>query len=122
MKLKSTSKIILVIIKIIAVVFISLSVLRSQDVTPFPAIPEIVPYRLIPTHDPTCPFEIEIIHPIYMNGMVPQLAYETEEILKERVVFEETNPYAINEIFTIDDKPYYLIKLPLTGLNGWRYD
>lgn len=111
-----------IVSKLIVIALIGLSVVRGQDEITFPAKVEMVPYRLIPTHDPTCPFEIQIIRPVHMDGMVSQLAYETEEILKERVVFEETNPYAINEIFTIDDKPYYLIKLPFSGINGWRHD
>ena len=47
--------------------------------------------------------------------------YEDEfvEVIKERVVFEVTNPFAHNEIFSIDGKQYYLLRVPYTGVN-WK--
>ena len=40
---------------------------------------------------------------------------EIEEILIDRIVFEETNRYAVNEVFIIDDQPYLLVRVPFTG-------
>ena len=80
---------------------------------------EMIPYRLIPSMDIECPIQIEIIHPISMLG-VPVI-YEDEfvEVIKERVVFEVTNPFAHNEIFSIDGKQYYLLRVPYTGVS-WK--
>jgi|TARA_R110002096_G_scaffold210634_6_gene397975 hypothetical protein len=80
---------------------------------------EMIPYRLVPSMDIECPIHIEIIHPISMLG-VP-LIYEDEfiEVIKERVVFETTNPFAQNEIFSIDGKQYYLLRVPYTGVS-WK--
>jgi len=80
---------------------------------------EMIPYRLVPSMDIECPIQIEIIHPISMLG-VPVI-YEDEfvEVIKERVVFEVTNPFAHNEIFSIDGKQYYLLRVPYTGVS-WK--
>lgn len=80
---------------------------------------EVVPYRLIPTYDLECPFEIEILRPIQVESLVSVQSDETMEILKERVIFEETNPFAVNEAFSIDDKYYFLMKLPYDGHTRW---
>jgi hypothetical protein len=80
---------------------------------------EMIPYRLVPSMDIECPIQIEIIHPISMLG-VP-IIYEDEfiEVIKERVIFETTNPFAQNEIFSIDGKQYYLLRVPYTGVS-WK--
>ena len=72
---------------------------------------------------------ISVIHLILVVGTlilcssmlgVP-LIYEDEfiEVIKERVVFETTNPFAQNEIFSIDGKQYYLLRVPYTGVS-WK--
>ena len=33
----------------------------------------------------------------------------------DRIVFEETNYWGVNEIFYVDDRPYILVRLPYTG-------
>jgi len=75
---------------------------------------EMIPYRIIPSHD-DCHIEIEIIDPITFSGMVKVHAIETEEIILDRIVYELTNPFAQNEIFIIDGKHYYLLRIPYTG-------
>jgi hypothetical protein len=80
---------------------------------------EMVPYRLIPTYDVECPFEIEILRPLQVESFISVQSNETMEILEERVIFEETNPFAVNEAFSIDDKFYFLIKLPHDGHTRW---
>ena len=47
--------------------------------------------------------------------MVERHSDEVREILIDRIVFEITNPYSQNELFSIDDKYYYVIRLPYTG-------
>ena len=66
---------------------------------------EMVPYRLIPTYQ--------------VESFISVQSDETMEILEERVIFEETNPFAVNEAFSIDDKFYFLIKLPHDGHTRW---
>ena len=75
---------------------------------------EMIPYRIIPAYN-GCHVEIEIIDPITFSGMVRVHAAETEEIILDRIVYELTNPFAQNEIFKIDDKFYYLLRVPYTG-------
>ena len=36
----------------------------------------------------------------------------------ERIVFEEINPWAVNDMFYIDEKPYYLLRIPF---QGWEW-
>ena len=43
------------------------------------------------------------------------------EIIYERIAFEMVNPDHINEIFKIDGKLYYLIRIPYTG-TIWNED
>jgi len=76
---------------------------------------EVVPYRLIPSHDQYCQISIELIEPTLFLTIPDVHRQEIHEILIERVVFEETNPFAHNEPFKIDDNVYQLIKLPNTG-------
>ena len=44
---------------------------------------------------------------------------ETMEIVMDRIVYEETSQYAMREMFYIDDKPYYLVRLPFTDGQQW---
>tara|TARA_R100001377_G_scaffold81198_1_gene60582 strand:- start:1288 stop:1626 length:339 start_codon:yes stop_codon:yes gene_type:complete len=76
---------------------------------------EMIPYRLVPSGDVTCPMDIEIIQPLTMVGIPILYNDELEEIIMDRIVFEITNPFAQNEIFKIDDKFYYLLRVPYTG-------
>ena len=36
----------------------------------------------------------------------------------DRIVFEEINPWAVNDMFYIDEKPYYLLRIPF---QGWEW-
>tara|TARA_R110000803_G_scaffold182878_1_gene245278 strand:+ start:406 stop:747 length:342 start_codon:yes stop_codon:yes gene_type:complete len=80
---------------------------------------EMIPFRVIPTGDITCPIGIEIIQPITMLGVSILYNDELEEIIMDRAIFEVTNPFAQNEIFEIDGKSYYLLRIPYTGVI-WR--
>lgn len=85
---------------------------------------EIVPYRLVPANDVYCQINVELIEPITMMGMPDIYKEEITEILIERVVFEETNPFAINEVFQIDTSFYRLVRVPNTGeqwSNPWTH-
>ena len=81
---------------------------------------EIVPYRLTPSYDVHCPINIELVEPVTFMLMPDIYKQEVYEILLDRVVFEETNPFALNEPFQVDDKYYQLIRIPNTGDN-WYY-
>jgi hypothetical protein len=90
-----------------------LSLLYSQE------LPEMVPYRLLPcdySPDEWLELEIEIIAPLSVDGVPTVHREETLEILYERINFEIINPDMRNEMFTIDDKLYYLIRLPFNGI------
>ena len=78
---------------------------------------EMIPYRLLPSHDVSCPISIEIIKPVSFNGLSTIYSYEIEEIIIDRVIFETTNQFAQNEVFEIDGKHYYLLRVPYTGAN-----
>jgi len=85
---------------------------------------EIVPYRLVPANDPYCQINVELIEPVTMMNMPDIYKEELTEILIDRAVFEETNPFAINEVFQIDTKFYRLVRVPNTGDNWsgpWRH-
>ena len=80
--------------------------------------PEMIPYRLIPNDyypDDHLELEIELIHPYTMENMVKTHREETLEIIYERINFETINPDQNNQIFYIDQKLYYLIRIPYTG-------
>ena len=81
---------------------------------------EIVPYRLVPANDVYCQINVELIEPVTMMGMPDIYKEEITEILIERVVFEETNPFAINEVFQIDTLSEFraILKKKIKGLNG----
>ena len=76
---------------------------------------EMIPYRIVPSGDVNCPMDIEIIHPLTMTGIPIVYSDELEEIIMDRISFEIINPFAQNEIFNIDDKSYYLLRIPYTG-------
>jgi hypothetical protein len=50
-----------------------------------------------------------------MTGIPIVYSDELEEIIMDRISFEIINPFAQNEIFNIDDKSYYLLRIPYTG-------
>tara|TARA_Y100001973_G_C5198016_1_gene335649 strand:- start:1187 stop:1597 length:411 start_codon:yes stop_codon:yes gene_type:complete len=82
--------------------------------------PEIVPYRFVPAYDDYCWVDIEIIEPLTIQNMVGIQKTEVIEILKERVGFELVNPMEKSQIFSIDDKLYYLVRLPYDyGTPDW---
>jgi len=92
---------------------LALSLLYNQE------LPEMVPYRLVPIDynpDELLELEVEIIEPLSADGLVKVHKEETLEILYERINFEIINPEMRNEMFKIDDKLYYLIRLPYNGL------
>lgn len=76
---------------------------------------EMIPYRIVPSGDVNCPVDIEIIHPLAMAVIPIVYSDELEEIIMDRIAFEIINPFAQNEIFNIDDKSYYLLRIPYTG-------
>ena len=76
---------------------------------------EIVAYRLVPSFDTYCQISVELVEPSTSMALPDAYKEEIHEILIERVVFEETNPFSHNEPFRIDDKLYQLVKLPNTG-------
>jgi len=80
---------------------------------------EMIPYRLVPSGDVNCPIDIEIIQPLTMTGIPIVYSDELEEIIMDRIAFEIINPFAQTEIFNIDDKSYYLLRIPYTG-SIWR--
>jgi len=80
---------------------------------------EMIPYRLVPSGDVNCPIDIEIIHPLTMTHIPIVYSDELEEIIMDRIAFEIINPFVQNEIFNIDDKCYYLLRIPYTGVD-WK--
>ena len=75
-------------------------------------------------NDVYCQINVELIEPVTMMGMPDIYKEEITEILIERVVFEETNPFAINEVFQIDTSFYRLVRVPTTGeqwSNPWTH-
>ena len=100
--------------------------LRGQNINVDPILlqstfdnpkPEIIAYQLVPGQDNYCHFEIDILQAFaWTNIPVPQRE-ETKEIIEDRIVFEETNPWATSEVFYIDDKAYFLVRVPYTGID-----
>ena len=113
---KSTLSILHIVIAILAFAF---GVSLKGQAYPNANTPlEMVPYRLVPSDDLLRPFvffEIEIIEPASFNNMVEVYSDEIREILRERIVFEIVNPHSASEMFIIDERYYYLIRLPNTG-------
>lgn len=77
--------------------------------------PEIIAYQLVPGRDMYCHFEIQIVEAFAWNNIPEMQREETKEIVIDRIVFEHTNPWAINEMFYIDDKAYFLVRVPYQG-------
>ena len=77
--------------------------------------PEIIAYQLVPGRDMYCHFEIQIIEAFAWNNIPEMQREETKEIVIDRIVFENTNPWAVNEMFYIDDKAYFLVRVPFQG-------
>ena len=80
--------------------------------------PEMIPYRLIPSDphpDYLLEIEIELIHPYTVETMVEVHRQEVLDIIYERIEFETINPNGRNQIFEIDNKLSYLIRIPYTG-------
>jgi len=77
--------------------------------------PEIIAYQLVPGQDMYCHFEIQIIEAFAWNNIPEMQREETKEIIIDRIIFEHTNPWAINEMFYIDDKGYFLVRVPFQG-------
>ena len=93
--------------------FLCISKLNGQE------RPEMIPYRLVPMdYDPDeiLELEIELIHPYQIQTLVEVHKQETVEIIYERIGYEIINPESRNEIFKIDGKLYYLIRIPYTGV------
>ena len=85
--------------------------------------PEMIQYRLVPSDphpDYRLEIEIELIHPYTVETMVEVHRQETLDIIYERIEFETINPEGRNQIFKIDNKLYYLIRIPYTGAS-WDY-
>ena len=77
--------------------------------------PEIIAYQLVPGRDMYCHFEIQIVEAFAWNNIPEMQREETKEIVIDRIIFEHTNPWAINEMFYIDDKGYFLVRVPFQG-------
>ena len=86
-----------------------------QDQAPGVERPEIIAYQLVPGKDMYCHFEIQIVEAFAWNNIPEMQREETKEIVIDRIVFEHTNPWAINEMFYIDDKAYFLVRVPFQG-------
>ncbi len=56
-------------------------------------LPEIVPYRLVPSGDNFCHMEIEIVEPQSFTHMLEIQKEETLDILKERAAHEMIQPH-----------------------------
>ena len=60
---------------------------------------------------------IEIIQPYAIDNLVRVHREEVLEIIYQRIEFEILNPQSHNQIFKIDGKLYYLIRIPYTGVS-----
>ena len=82
--------------------------------------PEMIPYRLVPgdgIYDWRLEFEVELIQPYQVENLVEVHKHETLDIIYERISFEIIHPQYQNQIFKIDGKFYYLIRIPYTGVS-----
>jgi len=79
---------------------------------------EMVPYRIVPMTS-ICDMEIEFINPSNLDSMYQRDKEELVEILKERIIFELTVPFARNLVFYIGEQAYYLIQIPYDGVD-WK--
>ena len=98
-----------------ATLILSISLTEAQSYPKAGQKVEMVPYRLVASDDLQCNIEIQIIEPASFNNMVQVYSDEIREILRERIVFEVINPHSASEMFIIDERYYYLIRLPNTG-------
>ena len=80
----------------------------------FQVRPEVVPYSMVLSEAVGygCWLEIEIIEPISIKHLDQWTREEIKELLIKRAAFEEINPTERNCIFTIDNKAYYMVKIP----------
>ena len=80
----------------------------------FQVRPEVVPYSMVLSEAVGygCWLEIEIIEPISIKHLDQRTREEIKELLIKRAAFEEINPTERNGIFTIDNKAYYMVKIP----------
>ena len=113
-KMKSLSTL-HVILAILAFVFSA--ILKGQVL--LTTKPEIIAYRLVPSWDVHCQIKIEIVEGVGWDDLYEPHKEETMEIVMDRIVFEETSQYAMREMFYIDNKPYYLVRLPFTDGQQW---
>jgi len=81
-------------------------------------LPEIVPYRLVPSQDYSCFIEIEIVEPVNAQYTYQTHREEILEILMERAAYEEINPMERSQMFSIDGKTYYLVRIPYNFENS----
>ena len=81
-------------------------------------LPEIVPYRLVPSQDYSCFIEIEIVEPVNAQYTHQTHREEILEILMERAAYEEINPMERSQMFSIDNKTYYLVRIPYNFENS----
>ena len=101
------------------VIFIMMGFLYGNQIRP-----EMIPYRLVPSDphpDYLLEIEIELVHPYTVEAMVEVHRQEVLDIIYERIEFETINPNGRNQIFEIDNKLYYLIRIPYTGV-PWDYN
>ncbi len=114
---------------LVAIVTFILTFSKGQDfIVPDPILlqageygnpkPEIIAYQLVPGQNDYCHFEIQILEAFAWDSIPEAQREETKEIIEDRIVFEETNPWAISELFFIDERAYFLVRVPYTGL-GW---
>jgi len=102
------------VIKVLKYFLISIAVL-SMAKSESDVKPEIIGYVLKPSNDVHCQIQIEIVESFNWENESATLQEEILEILMDRIIFEETNYWGVNEIFYVIDKPFILIRLPYTG-------
>jgi hypothetical protein len=81
--------------------------------------PELIAYRLVPSYGPYCEIKIEIVEAFGWEYLPEPQREETLDIVMDRIVFEETNYWGVNEPFIIDDILYILIRVPYTDGSLW---
>jgi|TARA_B100001094_G_C17914082_1_gene662651 hypothetical protein len=106
-----------IIIALVAVMFGSLK--GQQNPILLSEKPEIIAYRLVPSWDVHCQIKIEIVEGLGWDNLHEPQMEETMEVIMDRIVFEETSRYAMREMFYVDNKPYYLVRLPFTDGQQW---
>tara|TARA_R100001463_G_scaffold49709_1_gene99647 strand:+ start:38 stop:385 length:348 start_codon:yes stop_codon:yes gene_type:complete len=101
----------------IVVITFMLSILKGQIL--LTEKPEIIAYRLVPSWDTYCQIKIEIVEGYGWDDLHKPQREETLEIIMDRIVFEETSQWGRSDLFYVDDKPYYLVRLPFTDGQQW---